>query len=256
MRSPWRATGPSASRASGPGRARTGSGARVCIVDSGVDATIRSSAGRSRRRAVGADEDGEPVIADDGVGDVAGHGTACAGIVRSLAPGCAITSVRVLGAGRRGSRPELLAGLAGRSTQGFDVVNLSLSTRKRAARAVLHELADRRLLPRHPAGRVRAQPAGRELPVALLLGVLGRRATRGRSVRVHYNPRPPVEFFARGVDVEVAVAGRRTHHASPATPSRRRPERAVRICPRQAPALTPFQVKGALHLLADNVQVA
>ena len=44
-----------------------------------------------------------PSIADDTEGDLCGHGTACAGIVRALAPECELDSVRVLGAGFTGS---------------------------------------------------------------------------------------------------------------------------------------------------------
>ena len=120
----------------------TGSGARVCIVDSGIDSTHADVGPVERAVVVSADEADEVRIDDDGVGDVAGHGTACAGIVRSLAPDCAITSVRVLGSAGRGSSPELWPACGGRSTQDFDVVNLSLSTSRRGSAAVLHELAD------------------------------------------------------------------------------------------------------------------
>ena len=58
---------------------------------------------------------------DDTEGDLCGHGTACAGIVRSLAPDCEIISVRVLGAGFTGSGGVLLAGLRWAVEQGFDV---------------------------------------------------------------------------------------------------------------------------------------
>ena len=78
---------------------------------------------------------------DDG-GDVCGHGTACAGIIRSLAPGADLHSVRVLGAANTGSGSALLAGLRYAIEQRFDVINMSLSTTKKQFAAVLHELAD------------------------------------------------------------------------------------------------------------------
>src|SRR5207253_1393657 len=71
-----------------------------------------------------------------------GHGTACAGIVRSIAPECELVSVRVLGAGFSGSEDVLLAGLRWAVEQGFGVVNLSLSTTRRQFAGVLHDLTD------------------------------------------------------------------------------------------------------------------
>ena len=46
--------------------------------------------------------------------------------------GCGLFSVRVLGGGYTGSGPVLLAGLRWAVEQGFDVVNMSLSTTKRS----------------------------------------------------------------------------------------------------------------------------
>ena len=64
----------------------TGSGVRVCILDSGVEPN--HPLGRAARGAVAVPrgEDGEITIEPDEEGDLCGHGTACAGIVRSLAP--------------------------------------------------------------------------------------------------------------------------------------------------------------------------
>jgi subtilisin family serine protease len=68
-----------------------------------------------------------------------------------------------------------------------------------------------------------------------------------------YNPRPPVEFFARGVDVELAWMGGGTIRAtgnSFATPHMSGICALVRS---KHPELTPFQLKSVLHLIADNV---
>ena len=115
----------------------------------------------------------------------------------------------MLGAGLHRQRATCSsAGLRWAIEQGFDVINMSLSTTKRQFAELLHELADSAYFQRHGARRLRAQHAGRELPVALLVGDLGREP-RGAPTRstFFYNPNPPVEFFARGVDVEVAWLG-------------------------------------------------
>nr|BFE80731.1 hypothetical protein GCM10020093_033320 [Planobispora longispora] len=75
--------------------------------------------------------------------DVAGHGTACAGVIRSIAPGVSLTSVRVLTEGRHGTGEVLLTGLEWAVEQGYDVINMSLSTTKTRFRPALQELADR-----------------------------------------------------------------------------------------------------------------
>ena len=64
---------------------------------------------------------------EDEEGDLFGHGTACAGIIRSLAPECEIHSVRTLGRRLTGRGAVLLAGLRWAIDEGYDVINLSLS---------------------------------------------------------------------------------------------------------------------------------
>ena len=59
---------------------------RVCVLDSGVDADHPDVGGVERSVAVEADDEGYARVVDDDEGDVFGHGTACAGIIRSLAP--------------------------------------------------------------------------------------------------------------------------------------------------------------------------
>ena len=67
------------------------------------------------------------------------------------------------------------------------------------------------------------------------------------------NPDPPVEFFARGVDVEIAWVGGGTIRAtgnSFATPA------IAAICAlvlAKHPTLTPFQLKSVLYLISTNV---
>ena len=65
----------------------TGAGATVCVVDSGVDAEHPLVRGVRARPSPSTSPDDETLIEPDETGDVCGHGTACAGIIRSLAPG-------------------------------------------------------------------------------------------------------------------------------------------------------------------------
>ena len=171
----------------------TGAGVRVCILDSGVDGgasarrrTCESAVvGRRRTRTA------RRSSTEDIEGDVCGHGTACAGIVRALAPEAELHSVRVLGPGFTGSGNILLAGLRYAIEQGFDVdQHEPLDDEEATSPTVLHELADAAYFQRHGARRLRAQHAGRELPVALLVGDLRRQPRGGRPDRALLQPEP------------------------------------------------------------------
>src|SRR6185295_10564142 len=120
----------------------TGKGIRVCILDSGIEVGHPLLGDVQGLYAISLDEAGETIVSEDEQGDTCGHGTACAGIVRSLAPECELHSVRVLGGGYTGSGKVLVAGLRWAIEQGFDVVNMSLSTTKRYLAGTLRELAD------------------------------------------------------------------------------------------------------------------
>src|SRR5690242_2494056 len=73
-----------------------GAGVRVAVLDSGIDPAHPDVGEIERSVTVAADGDGRERIVDDDRGDLAGHGTAIASIVRRLAPACRISSVRVL----------------------------------------------------------------------------------------------------------------------------------------------------------------
>ena len=162
----------------------------------------------------------------------------------------------MLGPDITGTADDLLAGLAWAIGQRFDVISLSLSTRKRAIVPDLHRLADAAYF-----GGSLLVACAHNLPVesfpwrfASVLSVAGH---AGRDpFEIHCNATPPVEFYARGVDVEVAWSGGTTIKAtgnSFATPH------LAAVCARirgAHPGLTPFQVKQLLYLTATNVEVA
>ena len=73
-------------------RRRDGAGVRVCILDSGVELGHPLVGEVEQSWAVSLGEEGESIVEPDTAGDMCGHGTACAGIVRSLAPECELVS--------------------------------------------------------------------------------------------------------------------------------------------------------------------
>lgn len=238
-----------------------GSGIRVCVLDSGVEADHPLIGGLDRAMDVRPDGSGALAVhaADPGEpGDTAGHGTACASIIRALAPGAAITSVRVLangprGGGAHGSGAALLTGLSWAIDEGYDVINTSLSTTKPEFRDALRDLADRAYFRRSVIVAAAHNMPVRSYPW-LFPSVISVASHDGPDPRsFYYNPAPPVEFYARGVRVPVAgLGGGRLLSTgnSFATPH------IAGICALilgKHPALTPFQLKSVLYLTAENV---
>jgi subtilisin family serine protease len=182
-----------------------GSGVRVAIIDSGVEATHPAVGGRVGRSVVVETSGDEAVVVEDVAGlDVVGHGTACAGIVHAIAPGAELVSVRVLGPNNKAKGAAFATALDWVIEQGIGVANLSLSSRSDALYGVFHELADRAYFANTVLVCAANNVPGPSYP-SLFAAVV--------SVAAHdvadpaawfYNPQPPVEFGAYGVDVDVA----------------------------------------------------
>ena len=231
----------------------TGAGARVCILDSGIEAGHPLVGELEGAVGVSIGPDGETVIEEDVEGDTCGHGTACAGIVRSLAPDCSLFSVRVLGRGYTGSGRVLLAGLAWAIEQGFDVINMSLSTTEHEHASSLHEIADRAYF----RGTMLVASA-HNMPVESFPWRFSSVVSVGSHeetdpLAYYYNPEPPVEFFARGVGVEVAWPGGGTLRCTGNSFATPHISAVCALVLAKHPWLTPFQLKSVLHLTSLNV---
>ncbi len=231
----------------------TGEGARVCILDSGVEASHPLVGGLESAVTITLGENEEVIAEEDTEGDVSGHGTACAGIVRSLAPNVSLSSVRVLGSSFTGSGGVLLAGLRYAIEQEFDVINMSLSTTKKPFAGVLHELADSAYFKRSVLVASAHNMPVESYPWRFSSVISVGSHEEPEPLAFFYNPSPPVEFFGRGVNVEVPWLGGRVLTVSGnsfATPH------MTGICAlilAKHPELTPFQLKSVLYLTATNV---
>jgi subtilisin family serine protease len=223
----------------------------VCIVDSGVDGShplvtpLATAVGIERR-------DEEFVVEPDETGDVVGHGTACAGIVRAVAPDCELHSVRVLGAGAKGSGDIMLAGLRHAVEQGYRVINLSFSTTKRQLAEMLHELADAAYF----GGSILVASA-HNMPVESYPWRFASVVSVGshdepEALRWYANPNPPVEFFARGVDVDIAWPGGGQMRATGNSFAAPHIAGICALALAAHPDLTPFELKSLLYLTAAN----
>lgn len=234
--------------------AGAGRGVRVCVVDSGVERDHPMVGPLAGSWVVVKGDDGIEVRETD-TGDTCGHGTACAGIIRRTAPECELYSVRVLGERFSGTGDILLAGLRWAVQQGFDVINLSLSTTRARFAEELHTLADQAYFNRSVIVASAHNTPVESFPWRFA-SVISVGSHQEDDPGLHlYNPDPPVEFFAPGQNVEVAWPGGgsiRTTGNSFATPF------IAGLCARflsTHPRMTSFQLKSALFLSAANVQV-
>ena len=229
----------------------TGAGSTVCVVDSGVDAEHPLVGGVGRAVAIRIEGDETHVEADE-IGDVCGHGTACAGIIRSVAPDCELVSVRVLGEGFVGSGPALIEGLRWAVEQGFDVINMSLSTTKERFVADLHALTDAAYFRRSLIVASAHNMPVRSYPWRFASVVSVASHDIDDPLAYLRNPDPPVEFYARGVEVDVAWSDGSTLRASGNSFATPHISGICALIRAKHPDLTPPEVKTLLGLTATN----
>ncbi|HXR11117.1 MAG TPA: S8 family serine peptidase [Gaiellaceae bacterium] len=230
----------------------TGRGVRVCVLDSGVE-LHHPLVGVVNRSVAVIREGDEIVVRDDDEGDLCGHGTACAGIIRALAPECELVSVRVLGAGYTGSGSVLLAGLEWAVGEGFDVVNMSLSTTKRNHLDRLYELADAAYFKRTMLVASAHNMPVESFPWRFASVISVGSHEQADPFTFYSNPSPPVELFARGLELDVAWLGGGTLRCTGNSFATPHISGLCALVLSKHPGLTPYQLKSVLHLTASNV---
>ena len=232
----------------------TGAGVKVAVIDSGVDGSHPAVGGIQGGAAFEYDEDAPDLVRviPGPHEDLFGHGTACAGIIRSLAPQCEIYSVRVLGSRLSGKGFVFASGLKWAIEQGMNVINISMSTGNRDYFELFHELADqayfRNIIVVSAVNNVQA-----ECYPSLYSSVFSVAAHDGKDpFGFDYNSTPPVEFGAPGIDLEVAWQDGGTIEATGNSFACPHIAGIVARILSKHRGLTPFQVKTLLHALANN----
>lgn len=237
----------------------TGLGVRVAVIDSGIEAdhpALDGCVDEAGGIVLAVDEEGEVHEQPGPHEDAFGHGTACAGIIHSIAPEARITSVRVLGERLSGKTQAFLRGLSWAVEQGFDVINLSLGTRRRDWALAFYEICDVAYFTGAFVVTAANNVAFPSFP-SLYANVTSVACNLSKDpFRFHYNPEPPTEFLAPGVDLDLAwkgggrLTGTGNSYASPHIAG------IAALIRSKHPDLRPFQLKTVLWATAGNVREA
>ena len=233
----------------------SGAGVTVAIVDSGIE---------SGHPRVGTVDGGFASLiydprSDSGIAidtsphdDLVGHGTACAAAVRTIAPECALMSVRVLTEKLTGRGEVFAAGLRYAIASGAQIVNCSLSSSRADYKELFQDIADEAYF----AGVILVC-AVNNVPnpsfPSTFASVISVAAHDGNDPFAYdANPRPPVDFGAPGIDREVAWRGGAVVKAT--GNSFAAPHIAGHIARllSKHPGLTPYEVKTVLRACAQN----
>jgi subtilisin len=238
----------------------TGRGVRVAVVDSGVEHDHPVLADCVRGGViVEYDADAENWVRyepDDPPSDLSGHGTACAGIIHSLAPDAEIYSVRVLGEDMHGRAIQFAAGLDWAIENGMQVVNLSLSTAKEEYFGLFHDLVDQAYFK-----NMNIISAVNNIPApsypSQYSSVISVAAHAGHDpFTFYYNPLPPVEFGAPGIEIDVAWNNKQYLTCTGNSFAAPHITGIVALIRAKHPEFTPFQVKTVLLACSANMSRA
>ncbi len=235
---------------------RTGRGVRVAIVDSGIDGDHAALKGAIKESVEASIENQKVTFVTSTSGDSAGHGTACAGIVTSIARDVEICSIRVLGERSWGDGGQaFLAGLEYAVKKKFRLINLSLGTTKPIYFAPLHDLLDRA----YQANCI-VVAAANNLPQPSFPSVFSSSLI---SVAKHENNDPfkfgfrhgeIIELLAPGVNVKTTWTGNGYRAVTGNSFACPQIVGIVALLLEEFPDLTPFQVKSILYAMARRNQ--
>jgi subtilisin family serine protease len=238
-------------------KGRTGRGVRVAVIDSGVDAEHPALKGKVKDAVEVYVQGGRINFRPSQSGDEAGHGTACAGIITSIAPDVELYSIKVLGANASGSGEMFLAGLDYAIKQRMQIINLSLGTTKRELAAPLRDLLDKA----YQAGCIVVaaannlpQPSFPSVFSSSLVSVIKREGNDPFNFGYRYGE--VIELSAPGIGVRAAWPGggyRQLTGNSFACPHI---VGIIALIMEAYPDLTPFQVKTILYTIARRNQQA
>jgi len=235
-----------------------GEGVRVAVIDSGIEHDHPAIEGCVHGGTVVEVEEQASgkvrYVDDDPPTDIFGHGTACAAIIHAIAPAAELYSVRVIGRDLTGKALQFAGGIRWAIDQGMSIANMSLSTSRSEYYGLFHELADEAYF-----RNVMLVSAVNNIPApsypSLYSSVVSVAAHNGHDpFTYYYNPSPPVEFGAPGIDVEVAWLNKSTSVSTGNSFAAPHIAGIIALIRAKHPELTPFQVKTVLLACAANTR--
>jgi subtilisin len=232
-----------------------GGSIRVAVVDSGIEENHPAVGRLAGAVAVVADplSPGGARVTVGGSEDSLGHGTACAAVIRSLAPRAELYSVRVLDGKNTCSGIVLAAALRWAVDNGMNVVNLSVSARNHEHYALLHEVADlayfRNVM---VVCAINNNPVAPSYPstFASVFSVAAHADQNPFVIR--FWSRPPAEIGASGIGVEVVSRSGENVPTSGNSFAAAHVSGLMALILSKHPWLTPFQMKTVLHAVARD----
>ncbi|MEZ5425644.1 MAG: S8 family serine peptidase [Pyrinomonadaceae bacterium] len=234
---------------------RTGKGVEVAIIDSGIDGNHPALVGKLKESVEAKKDNKRVVFVPSDVGDSAGHGTACAGIISQIAPDVHFYSIKVLGAGGLGDGQAFLAGLEYAIKKRYRIINLSLGTTRPQLFAPLHDLLDRA----YQAGCI-VVAAANNLPhpsfpsvfSSSLISVSKNEDTDPFHFGFKYGE--VIELTAPGVNIRTAWLNNSFKRLTGNSFACPHIVGIIALLLEAHPSLTPFQVKSALYAIAEENQ--
>jgi len=187
----------------------TGKGVRIAVLDSGIDSSHPALGGLQLADDMAFERDGPFLKAVQTSGDVMGHGTAIAWILRSLVPEAEIGSFRVLDADLRGRTSVIWEAARLAVQRGYHILNCSFGSPGEARHVMPYkEWTDEAYLRRvHVVAACSNEDAGmREWPGWFPTVLTVNLADLPPDVWQH-RPRGMVEFLAQGLNVRVPWQG-------------------------------------------------
>lgn len=233
----------------------TGKGISIAIVDSGIDPYHPDLSEKIVESVEAHTQNKRVVFLPSDTRDSAGHGTACAGIISSIAPDAELYSIKVLGEQASGDGQAFLAGLEYAVKRKFRIINLSLGTTKPQFFAPLHDLLDRA----YQAGCIVVaaannlpQPSFPSVFSSSLISVSKSQETDPFKFGFRYGE--VIELTAPGVNVRTTWLGGGYRNLTGNSFACPHIVGIIALLLENKPDLTPFQAKSLLYAIARNNQ--
>ena len=180
-----------------PFAGQTGRGIKVAVVDSGIVSNHPKIGQVAGGIALAMGPDGTILYGEDHA-DCAGHGTACAGIIRRKAPEAELYSVRIFDESLQADSRLLIAAIEWALDQGMDLINLSLGTTEVTYRDALEQVC-RQAVDQGVLLVAAEHEEGQESYPAHLPQVIGVGSGKVRGLyKYHYRQEETIECIARG----------------------------------------------------------